>query len=1412
MRLWDRLLVRVVLCSLVFADWIESTTLGIIRLALRCRKPTTAWFEYLKSWLKIGLSLPIIRHTAQVVQRSVHWTGQHLSTMLLPTTSTRRKARVHRALLNCPGGSARKSNKVYRMLAIAMVLSSTVNDVEGAPRAHSRMFDSDSGALGVDNRCSSSITNRRSDCIGKLKRVRKIIKTFKGTMVPLEIYEATLLWPVLDDDGLAHDWVLKKSYYVPEAQMRLMSPQHWAQTRTDEPDKSRPPRVITFADKVVIEWNQHQHKITVPIDPINNVATFYLAPSFKAYHTFVQDAGLEDDSNPCIMESNVVSDDEDDDSVMFTHPTAEDPPEQEPDDWADASEGVGIATEPREIHIDIVPEDDGGAHRTTECMHADPDEEDRLSTDTAKLLRIHQNYNHISFPKLKEMAKQGLIPKKFQHVAAPACSACLFGKATRRAWRHKPRKKKKVRAITRPGRVVSVDQMKSNIPGLIAQLAGWITKQRYHHATVFVDHYSGFGYVHLQKTASAEETIQAKEAFERKAATYGVLIQHYHADNGIFNSTAWRQHCAKSRQGLTFAGVNAHFQNGVAEQRIRAIQELARAQLFHANSRWPSAINAFLWPYAIRIAMDAINETPRARDRKMPVSVFSSTTVQAEPRHWRPFGCPVYVLDSALQNTGGIKQKWSQRSRIGVYLGRSPQHARSVALVLNLETGRVSPQFHVQFDPSFHTVKESFEGKPPPSLWQSVCGFEKKVRKPDKAQRPRNEVKFQDQAEQPIQREQQPEASEPPPQQEPTEQETTTPDLEQPRRSSRRRKKPERMNIDSFSKKAYAAELENESAKAENEFAKKLAHIFETEIMQTTSDSEGASSEQVQGELLNTDSLFPYAEFEEDDPFIAYAASADPDTFYYHEAMKQPDREKFKEAMAKEVQDLLDSGVIIIRRINELPLGTRILKMIWALKRKRSPLTGEVIKHKGRANIDGSKQIHGRDFWQTYSPTASWSSIRLLLILSIIHGWHTRQIDFVQAFPQAPISTPQYLEIPKGIEIEGVDPKTHVFEAVKNLYGGKDAGRQWNTYLTDKLKKIGFKQSKYDQCLFFKGQVIYVLYTDDSILAGPNKEELDQVIADIKKQGLKITDEGTIADFLGVNIQKKEDGSFHLTQPKLIQSILEELKLTQENLTIKDTPMASSKLLSRHPNSEPFDGHFGYRRVVGMLNYLEGATRGELAYAVHQCARFCQDPKVEHGQALKWIGRYLAGTKDKGLIMKPDPTKGLEMFVDASFCGDFDKELAGEDIDTARSRHGYVITYAGVPLIWKSQLQGEVCLSSTESELVGLSMGMRTMIPIHGILTELHEHGFKMLVKPAKLHCEIFEDNRGALEIAQLPKMRPRTKHINVKYFHFYSVTQRKGSPYTFHWIDTKEQVADIFTKPLDVQTFVKLRKKLLGW
>ena len=175
-----------------------------------------------------------------------------------------------------------------------------------------------------------------------------------------------------------------------------------------------------------------------------------------------------------------------------------------------------------------------------------------------------------------------------------------------------------------------------------------------------MDHFSRLGYVHLQKTQSAKETLEGKALFERKCAAFGIRVLHYHADNGIFASVEWKEACAISHQGCSYAGVNAHFQTGVAERRIGVLQGLTRTMLLHANARWPEAVTTFLWPYALRLANEAHNEAPTKLLKRSPVEIFTKTAVMPDMKHWRPFGCPVYVLDSALQNSSGIKHKWDR--------------------------------------------------------------------------------------------------------------------------------------------------------------------------------------------------------------------------------------------------------------------------------------------------------------------------------------------------------------------------------------------------------------------------------------------------------------------------------------------------------------------------------------------------------------------------------------------------------------------------------------------------------------------------------------------------------------------------------------------------------------------------------
>jgi hypothetical protein len=250
-------------------------------------------------------------------------------------------------------------------------------------------------------------------------------------------------------------------------------------------------------------------------------------------------------------------------------------------------------------------------------------------------------------------------------------------------------------------------------------------------------------------------------------------------------------------------------------------------------------------------------------------------------------------------------------------------------------------------------------------------------------------------------------------------------------------------------------------------------------------------------------------------------------------------------------------------------------------------------------------------------------------------------------------------------------------------------------------------------------------------------------------------------------------------------------------------------ILKRHTDSEAFDGSFDYRSIIGKLNYLERGTRADISYITHQCARFAADPKVEHGDAIKWLGRYLKGTRDKGLILTPDGHSGLEVYVDADFVGNWDPADT-QNRDGARSRHGYIIKYNNCPILWKSQMATEIAMSSMESEYTGASYALREAILIMNLMKEMQAREVLIPSWRATVHCRLHEDNSGAMEILKKAKYRPRTKHLLVKLHHFRDYVT-KGD-ISIHPIRTHDQQADYLTKPVNEEILTKLRQLVQGW
>ena len=336
---------------------------------------------------------------------------------------------------------------------------------------------------------------------------------------------------------------------------------------------------------------------------------------------------------------------------------------------------------------------------------------------------------------------------------------------------------------------------------------------------------------------------------------------------------------------------------------------------------------------------------------------------------------------------------------------------------------------------------------------------------------------------------------------------------------------------------------------------------------------------------------------------------------------------------------------------------------------------------------------------------------------------------------------------------------------------------------------------------------------DDAGIAAPNREIIMSFVNELKGMGFDLDIEGDFSSYLGIGIEEHPDGCRTMTQKGLINKIIATTKMEDCKPNWKPTTACA---LATDADGEPYDqADWNYASVVGMLLYVSNNTRPDITFAVSQVARFTANPKKSHATAVKTIVRYLIRTRMKGLIVKPDGTYDLDTWVDADFAGLYTQEPP-ESPMSVKSRYANIIRFGGMPLVWKTQLISENCLSTLHSEYVGLSNAVRNLIPIWSlVLDTLEQLGLTANSKPT-IRCKVFEDNQGAYLLAVNQKLSPRTKYFWVKYHFFWSLVYHKGrNPRGWLIIekcDTKLMNADYLTKGLTRELLEANRKRVQRW
>jgi transposase InsO family protein len=500
------------------------------------------------------------------------------------------------------------------------------------------------------------------------------------------------------------------------------------------------------------------------------------------------------------------------------------------------------------------------------------------------------------------------------------------------------------------------------------------------------------------------------------------------------------------------------------------------------------------------------------------------------------------------------------------------------------------------------------------------------------------------------------------------------------------------------------------------------------------------------------------------------------------EALKSEYSSFWKEAADEEYKSLLSNDTWTLETP---PPGVKPIPVKWIFKVKKDA-TGHFERFKARLVVKGFRQREGVDYNEVFAPVSKYTTVRTLLAKAAAEDLEVQQIDIKTAFLHGELEEDIYMEQPPGYE-EG--PPGTACKLTKSLYGLKQAPRAWYMKLNEELKDIGFIPSIADPGLFTlanKGSNIYVLiYVDDILIAGKDPATVEKVKTTILEK-FEGRDLGEVTSFLGINIARdRSRGEVKLDQSGMIKAIIQEFKL--EDAKTRTTPLTPSTKLSKNEGDELDKTVYPYATLVGKLMFLTVATRPDLAYSVGTLARFLSQPTTTHWQAAKGVLRYLAYTKDKGIVYRGSagtavstpytPTPTLTGFCDADYAG---------DLDTRKSTTGYLFVLSNGAISWNSKRQPTVAASTTEAEYMAAAAAVKEALWLRKLCESMD-----IPINPVKIHC----DNQSAIKLLRNPIFSVRSKHIDVA--HHFARERVQSKEVEFSYVPTTEMAADVLTKVL---------------
>lgn len=504
-----------------------------------------------------------------------------------------------------------------------------------------------------------------------------------------------------------------------------------------------------------------------------------------------------------------------------------------------------------------------------------------------------------------------------------------------------------------------------------------------------------------------------------------------------------------------------------------------------------------------------------------------------------------------------------------------------------------------------------------------------------------------------------------------------------------------------------------------------------------------------------------------------------PEPKYYHQMLRHPESAGFLRAIDQEIQGLTSKQTWkLVDHKHAIDAKCTPIPTTWVFKYKFDN-EGYLIKHKARLCVRGDLQRTDQD---VYAATLAIRIFRALMAIVAAFNLSTRQYDAVNAFANSDIDEPVYCKPPDGWTGPDV-----LLLLLKALYGLKQSPALWYKHLFTTLINLGLEPLPGIECLFTCDYMVLFFFVDD--IAAIYHPRYTQEVNVFEQKLFKIYEMrnmGEIEWFLGIRIVRdREHCQLSLSQDSYIDKLITKYNVDTSHKP-PATPLTHYMPISKNQGTATAQEIRAYQQRVGSINFAAITTRPDVAFAASKLAEHLTNPSEQHSEQANRVLRYLAHTKHYAIVFDGQSTQSNTVFIassDASFA---------DDIDTRQSTHGYCFKLFNGLIDWKSSKQKTVTTSSTEAELLALSIAANTKIWWSRFFETIN------LQIPGPTHIEC--DNRQTIRAFTNPAARVVTKLRHVDIHRHWLRQEVQNGTITIEWTPTADILADGLTKALPPQ------------